>query len=54
MSFSSRTADWAGHVLAEDALLAMPEIGIEIPLAELYLGLVFETPEDGEAAPESP
>jgi len=52
--FAREGADWAGHVLADDAILAMPEIGIEIPLAEFYEGLVFETPEDGEAAPLSP
>jgi len=52
--FAREGTDWVGHVLADDALLAMPEIGIEIPLAELYQGLVFETPEDGDAAPLSP
>jgi Uma2 family endonuclease len=31
--------DWVGHLLAEDAVLKMPEIGIELPLAELYEGV---------------
>jgi len=36
--------DWIGHLLVDDAALAMPEIGITIPLAELYEGLSFEEP----------
>jgi Uma2 family endonuclease len=28
--------DWIGHRLDADAILRMPEIGIELPLAELY------------------
>lgn len=39
----ARTAnDWVGHVLGADAILAMPEIGIEVPLTEFYEGVVFE------------
>jgi Uma2 family endonuclease len=34
--------DWIGHVVLEDAILTMPEIGVEIPLAEFYEGLVFD------------
>lgn len=30
--------DWIGHILAADAVLRMPEIGAEVPLAELYDG----------------
>jgi Uma2 family endonuclease len=40
--FSRAGDDWIGHILLEDALLTIPEIGIEMPLAELYDGLVFE------------
>ncbi len=32
--------DWIGHILRQDAILRMPEIGIELPLAELYEGLI--------------
>ncbi len=32
---------WVGTLLTGDAVLAMPEIGIEIPLAEFYEGLEF-------------
>jgi Uma2 family endonuclease len=30
---------WVGSLLTGDAMLAMPEIGIEVPLADLYDGL---------------
>ena len=40
--------DWAGHVLGGDAVLTMPEIGIEPPLSEFYEGVVFEPPETKE------
>ncbi len=33
--------DWAGHVLTGDAVLAMPEIGVDLPLAEAYAGIAF-------------
>jgi Uma2 family endonuclease len=42
--------DWVGHVLADDAVLAMPEIGIEIPLAELYDGIVLIDADAEDAA----
>ena len=38
--------DWVGHILAADAVIRMPEIGIELPLAELYEGLDLATPEE--------
>lgn len=45
--------DWVGHVLTAGAVLAMPEIGVELPLAELYAGITFATddppPEDARA-----
>jgi Uma2 family endonuclease len=31
--------DWVGHLLAADSVLRMPEIGIEVPLTELYEGV---------------
>lgn len=31
--------DWIGRILADDAILSLPEIGIDLPLAELYEGL---------------
>lgn len=35
--------DWIGHLLTQEATLAMPEIGVAFPLAELYEGV--ELPE---------
>ena len=37
--FARAGDDWVGHVVSGDAVLAMPEIGIELPLAELYEGV---------------
>ena len=37
--------DWVGHLVSGDVALAMPEIGIELPLAELYEGVSFAEPE---------
>ena len=37
-----------GTLLKGDAILAMPEIGIEIPLAEFYEGPAFATPSAGD------
>ncbi len=28
--------DWIGHLLQPDSVLRMPEIGVEVPIAELY------------------
>ena len=43
--FARINGEWIGHLLGPDAVLAMPEIGLELPLAELYEGLSF-TPLD--------
>lgn len=51
--FARAADDWVGHVLADDAILAMPEIDVEVPLAELYEGLVFEAANDAEDAPST-
>jgi Uma2 family endonuclease len=40
--FARAGDDWVGHVLDADAVLSMPEIGIEVPLSEFYEGVVFE------------
>jgi hypothetical protein len=39
--FARASDDWVGHVVSGDAVLAMPEIGIELPLAELDEGVEF-------------
>jgi Uma2 family endonuclease len=37
--FSRDHGDWAGHLVAGETALAMPEIGISVALAELYAGV---------------
>ena len=48
--FSRLGDDWTGHVVTGDAVLAMPEIGVDLPLAEAYAGIELATddpsPED--------
>ena len=51
--FTRHGDHWADEVLTGDsAILAMPEIGVEVPLAELYADLVL-TPADGEDLAEA-
>ena len=41
--FSRKGEDWMADLLAgDDAVLRMPEIGIEVPLAEIYWRVEFE------------
>jgi Uma2 family endonuclease len=47
--FSREVNDWVGHVMSGDVLLAMPEIEIEVPLAEVYDGIAFERSADEDA-----
>src|SRR5271166_3836853 len=42
---------WTHEILIADSLLALPEIGVELPLAELYEGIVFEAGQDGDQLP---
>ena len=37
--FARVGGDWVGRILHRDAVLLMPEVGIELPLAELYQGM---------------
>jgi Uma2 family endonuclease len=37
--FARQGDDWVGHVVSGDVILAMPEIGVDLPLAELYDGV---------------
>jgi hypothetical protein len=39
---------WRTTVLTSDDILRMPEIGIEIPVAELYEGITF--PDETESS----
>jgi Uma2 family endonuclease len=42
--------EWVGRLLAADTILRIPEIGIEVPLAELYEGIDFPRPDSENAA----
>ena len=42
---------WTHEILIENSVLALPEIGVELPLAELYEGIVFD---DEPGADEPP
>lgn len=45
-------SDWVGHVLHADAVLAMPEIGLEIPFAEFYIDVEFKSASPGAVVTE--
>jgi len=42
---------WTHDILIADSTLSLPEIGVSLPLAEIYEGVVFETGRDGEGGP---
>jgi Uma2 family endonuclease len=45
----ARTGDgWTHEILIAGSTLALPEIGVELPLAELYEGLVLPQQEDAD------
>ncbi len=44
---------WTHEILVADSILALPEIGVSLPLTELYEGLVFEVEQDGDQLPAS-
>jgi Uma2 family endonuclease len=45
----ARTGDtWTLEILVQDSTIDLPEIGVELPLAELYEGIVFEAEQDGD------
>ena len=44
--FARAGEDWIGHILTGDKMLRMPEIGIALPLSELYEGIDLEPEPD--------
>jgi Uma2 family endonuclease len=42
---------WTHEILVADSILALPEIGVSLPLVELYEGIVFEVEQDGDEPP---
>ena len=50
----ARSGDaWTHEILVADSILALPEIEVELPLAELYEGIVFEAQDQSDQPPES-
>ena len=48
----ARSGDtWTHEILVADSILALPEIGVSLPLAEFYEGIVFEAEQDGDEPP---
>jgi Uma2 family endonuclease len=45
--FARKGEDWIATALTEENTLAMPEIGIEVPVAEFYTGLDFSRAAEG-------
>jgi hypothetical protein len=41
--FSREGEDWVGHLQIGDTILDLPEIGMTLPLTDLYEGVVFPT-----------
>ena len=51
----ARSGDaWTHEILVADSLLALPEIGVSLPLTELYDGIVFEAEQDGDQTTGEP
>nr|WP_294543972.1 Uma2 family endonuclease [uncultured Rhodopila sp.] len=50
--FAREGDDWVGRIVAGEKVLEMPEIGISVPLAELYEGVSFDGAAAGEAGVE--
>lgn len=48
-TFSRRDDLWVADILTGDAILAMPEISVDLPLADCYRGVEFPPPEPTEA-----
>ena len=46
--FERAGSDWIGHLVTGETMLAMPEIGVELPLAGLYAGVEFPPAEEAD------
>ena len=45
---SGEAAEWLGQIIGAETILHMPEIGIELPLAELYANIDLAPPDADE------
>jgi len=41
--------DWVGHLIEGGGMLSMPEIGVDLPMSEIYEGIAFPAPEPDAA-----
>jgi hypothetical protein len=48
--FNRAGGEWIGRLLVEGATLDLPEIGLSVPLAELYAGVEPSAPEPLDAS----
>jgi Uma2 family endonuclease len=46
---SGEDGEWIGHILGPDAVLHMPEIGSDVPIAEFYAGIDLSAVDPTEA-----
>ena len=44
--------DWVGHILGPDSLIRMPEIDVEVPIAEFYEGVELPPPSKEDKRPD--
>ena len=50
----ARSGDaWTHEILIKDSILDLPEIGVALPLADLYVGIVFELESDADQPPDA-
>jgi Uma2 family endonuclease len=49
--FTRTNDDWVGHLIEGDAILTMPEIGVELPLSEIYEDIALPEPSCPETGP---
>ena len=50
--FARKGEDWISEVVTDEGVLRMPEIGVEVPLMELYADIDLTAEADIEAASE--
>lgn len=51
--YARASGDWKHQILIEDSVLLLPEIGVELPLTELYEGLTFDRDKNADQSPTS-
>lgn len=44
--YTRAVGDWRHEILADGAVLSLPEVEVELPVSELYAGLAFDAQDD--------